>query len=97
MKSVENSILNPIEYYENNVGGTISLLSAMQLTGVKKLLFSSTAAIYGEPEYYPIDENHPLKSLNPYGNTKLIIENILKDIFISEKIGQYYALDILIP
>ena len=85
LKSVENSILNPIEYYENNVGGTISLLSAMQLTGVKKLLFSSTAAIYGEPEYYPIDENHPLKSLNPYGNTKLIIENILKDIFDMEK------------
>ena len=53
--------------------------------GVKKLLFSSTAAIYGEPEYYPIDENHPLKSLNPYGNTKLIIENILKDIFDMEK------------
>ena len=85
LKSVENSILNPIEYYENNVGGTISLLSAMQLTGVKKLLFSSTAAIYGEPEYYPIDENHPLKTLNPYGNTKLIIENILKDIFDTEK------------
>ena len=85
LKSVEGSILNPIEYYENNVGGTISLLSAMQLTGVKKLLFSSTAAIYGEPKYNPIDENHPLKTLNPYGNTKLIIENILEDIFNIEK------------
>ena len=84
-KSVEKSILNPIEYYENNVGGTISLLSAMKLTGVKNLLFSSTAAIYGEPDYYPIDENHPLKTLNPYGNTKLIIENILKDLFNLEK------------
>ena len=95
MKSIEGSILNPIEYYENNVGGTISLLSAMRSTGVKKLLFSSTAAIYGEPEYNPIDENHPLKTLNPYGNTKLIIENILEDIFNIEKIGQYYLLDIL--
>ena len=85
LKSVAKSILNPVEYYENNVGGTISLLSAMKLTGVKKLLFSSTAAIYGEPEYNPIDENHPLKTLNPYGNTKLIIENILKDIFNTEK------------
>ena len=85
LKSVEKSILNPIEYYENNVAGTINLLSAMKFTGVKKLLFSSTAAIYGEPEYNPIDENHPLKTLNPYGNTKLIIENILKDVFNLEK------------
>jgi len=85
LKSVENSISNPIEYYENNVGGSISLLYAMEMTGVKKLLFSSTAAIYGEPEYSPIDENHPLRTLNPYGNTKLIIENILKDIFNNHK------------
>lgn len=84
-KSVENSIINTTEFYENNVGGSISLLSAMKITGVKKLLFSSTAAIYGEPEYSPIDEKHPLKALNPYGNTKLIIEKILKDIFINEK------------
>ena len=84
-KSVENSILNATEYYENNVGGSISLLSAMKITGVKKLLFSSTAAIYGEPEYSPIDENHPLKTLNPYGNTKLIIEKILNDVFTNEK------------
>tara|TARA_A100001388_G_C28750004_1_gene491621 strand:+ start:777 stop:1781 length:1005 start_codon:yes stop_codon:yes gene_type:complete len=85
LKSVENSILNPIEYYENNVSGSISLLYAMEITGVKKLLFSSTAAIYGEPEYSPIDEKHPLKTLNPYGNTKLIVENILKDIFNNYK------------
>ena len=57
----------------------------MKLTGVKKLLFSSTAAIYGEPEYHPIDEKHPLKTLNPYGNTKLIIENILEDVFNIER------------
>ena len=84
-KSVENSILSPTEYYENNVGGSLSLLSAMKITGVKKLLFSSTAAIYGEPEYYPIDENHPLKTLNPYGHTKLIVEKMLNNIFINEK------------
>tara|TARA_X000000950_G_scaffold41957_1_gene46143 strand:+ start:34040 stop:35044 length:1005 start_codon:yes stop_codon:yes gene_type:complete len=85
LKSVENSILTPLEYYENNVGGTINLLYAMRITGVKRLLFSSTAAIYGEPEYCPIDENHPLRSLNPYGNTKLIVERILSDIFVNEK------------
>ena len=84
-KSVENSLLTPTEYYENNVGGSLSLLSAMKITGVKKLLFSSTAAIYGEPEYSPIDEKHPLKTLNPYGSTKLIFENILNDIFTYEK------------
>lgn len=85
LKSVENSILSPLEYYENNVGGTINLLYAMRITGVKRILFSSTAAIYGEPEYCPIDENHPLRSLNPYGNTKLIVERILSDIFVNEK------------
>jgi len=80
LKSVSDSVINPLEYYEVNVHGTISLLRAMKLTGVKKFLFSSTAAVYGEPEFCPIDENHALKPLNPYANTKIVIENILKDI-----------------
>ena len=80
LKSVHDSNINPLEYYEVNVNGTLSLLRAMKSTGVKKLLFSSTAAVYGEPEFCPIDENHPLKPLNPYAKSKIIIENILKDI-----------------
>ena len=80
LKSVSDSILEPLEYYEVNVNGTISLLKAMQMTGVKKFLFSSSAAVYGEPDYCPINENHSLKPLNPYAQTKIIIENILKDI-----------------
>ena len=84
LKSVSESIINPLEYYEVNVNGTISLLRAMKITGVKKFLFSSSAAVYGEPDYCPIDENHPLNPLNPYAQTKIIIENILKDIIKSE-------------
>ena len=85
LKSVKESITNPLKYYEINVGGTISLLAAMQKTNVKKLLFSSSATIYGEPNYLPIDEVHPLKAINPYGETKLAVENILKDLVISDK------------
>ena len=80
LKSVPDSILEPLEYYEVNVNGTISLLKAMKLTGVKKFIFSSSAAVYGEPDSCPINENHALKPLNPYANTKILIENILKDI-----------------
>jgi UDP-glucose 4-epimerase len=69
-----------LEYYEVNVKGTISLLQAMKYTGVKRFLFSSTAAVYGEPDFCPIDEKHKLNPLNPYAQTKIIIENILKDI-----------------
>ena len=85
LKSVKESIKYPLNYYEINVGGTISLLLAMQKTNVKNLVFSSSATIYGAPCYLPIDENHPLKAINPYGETKLIAENILKDVVISDK------------
>ena len=84
LKSVSDSILEPLEYYEVNVNGTLSLLKAMQLTGVKKFIFSSSAAVYGEPESCPINENHALKSLNPYARTKILIENILQDIVKAE-------------
>ena len=85
LKSVSDSIINPLEYYDVNVNGTISILRSMQVSGVKNFIFSSTAAIYGEPEYCPIDENHNLEALNPYGRTKIVIENILKDIINIEK------------
>tara|TARA_Y100001970_G_scaffold101723_1_gene127754 strand:+ start:336 stop:1340 length:1005 start_codon:yes stop_codon:yes gene_type:complete len=84
LKSVANSLNNPLDYYDVNVLGTISLLKAMQKTGIKNLLFSSSATVYGKPAYLPIDENHPLKAINPYGETKLIVEKILQDLYISD-------------
>lgn len=76
---VEESVKNPSKYYRNNVLGTINLLDSMVKHGVKKFVFSSTCATYGEPQYVPIDEKHPQKPINPYGNSKLCIEMILKD------------------
>ena len=80
LKSIQDSVNNPLKYYEVNVLGTISLLNAMQINGVKNFLFSSSASIYGEPRYLPIDEDHPLMAINPYGETKLMIEKILRDL-----------------
>ncbi len=80
LKSVEDSIKAPINYFKNNVKGTISLIEAMQIQNVKNLIFSSSATIYGEPEYLPIDEKHTKKPKNPYGRSKLIIEKILSDL-----------------
>lgn len=76
---VGESVKNPEKYYVNNVCGTINLLSAMLENDVKKIVFSSTAATYGEPKYIPIDEKHPQHPINPYGQTKLMIEKILDD------------------
>lgn len=76
---VAESVINPQKYYYNNVYGTLNLLNAMLEFGVKKIVFSSTAATYGEPEYSPMDENHPQNPINPYGNSKLMIEKILDD------------------
>ncbi len=76
---VEESVYNPAKYYKNNVSGTLNLLDTMVKYNVLKIVFSSTAAIYGEPEYSPTDENHPKNPINPYGKTKLIIENIMDD------------------
>ena len=76
---VGESVKNPQKYYKNNVCGTINLLSAMLEHNVKKIVFSSTAATYGEPEYMPIDEKHPQNPINPYGQTKLMIEKIMDD------------------
>lgn len=76
---VGESVKNPQKYYLNNVCGTLNLLEAMLENNVKKLVFSSTAATYGEPVYTPIDEKHPQEPINPYGQTKLFIEKILDD------------------
>ena len=74
---VGESVKNPQKYYQNNVCGTLNLLEAMFENDVKKIVFSSTAATYGEPVYTPIDENHPQLPINPYGQTKLMIERIM--------------------
>jgi len=76
---VGESVQNPRKYYKNNVCGTINLLDTMIDYDVKKIVFSSTAATYGEPIYTPIDENHPQSPINPYGQTKLMIEKIMDD------------------
>jgi len=83
LKAVGESVQNPLEYYDNNVGGTISLLNAMTEVGIKRLVFSSSATVYGDPQYLPIDEAHPRSTTNPYGRTKLQIENILEDLATS--------------
>ncbi|MFB1082087.1 UDP-glucose 4-epimerase GalE [Jeotgalibacillus sp. JSM ZJ347] len=75
---VGESVQNPLKYYENNVGGAISLLQAMTRHGVKKLVFSSTAATYGEPETDLLTEEDPVSPTNPYGETKLAVEKMLK-------------------
>ena len=76
---VGESAKDPQKYYINNVCGTLNLLKAMLENGVKQIVFSSTAATYGEPKYIPIDENHPQEPINTYGQTKLIIEHVLDD------------------
>ncbi|OOZ38578.1 UDP-glucose 4-epimerase GalE [Solemya pervernicosa gill symbiont] len=77
--AVGESVVEPAEYYQNNVAATLNLLDAMVSHGVKELVFSSTAAVYGEPEYSPIDEAHPTTPINPYGRSKLMVEQILQD------------------
>ncbi|MGD9969464.1 MAG: UDP-glucose 4-epimerase GalE [Sulfuricurvum sp.] len=84
LKAVGESVEKPLEYYDNNVQGTLCLLRAMQLNGIKTLVFSSSATVYGNPEYLPLNESHPRSATNPYGRTKLMIEEILGDFFRSD-------------
>jgi UDP-glucose 4-epimerase len=77
---VNESVRDPGKYYENNVGGTITLLRAAQAASIDKIVFSSTCATYGMPLSIPMDEGHPQSPLNPYGQSKLIVEQILKDL-----------------
>jgi UDP-glucose 4-epimerase len=76
---VGESVADPLKYYTRNVGGTLALLKAMREAGVPKLVFSSTAAVYGEPQRSPIDESHPTVPVNPYGSSKLAIERMLAE------------------
>ncbi|WP_137751663.1 UDP-glucose 4-epimerase GalE [Sphingopyxis sp. L1A2A] len=80
LKAVGESVAEPIRYYDNNVRGTLSLVQAMADCDVKTLVFSSSATVYGEPRYLPLDENHPTSATNPYGRTKLMVEEMLSDI-----------------
>jgi UDP-glucose 4-epimerase len=84
LKAVGESVQNPIDYFDNNVGGTISLLQAMRATNIKTLVFSSSATVYGAPQYLPLDENHPTQATNPYGRSKLHIEEMLADVVASD-------------
>lgn len=84
LKAVGESVSIPLNYYQNNITGTIVLLNLMNKYGCKSLVFSSSATVYGIPQYLPIDENHPLSCTNPYGRTKLFIEEILRDLYVSD-------------
>ncbi len=77
--AVGESVRDPAKYYQNNLTGTLNLLDAMREHGVNKIVFSSTAAIFGNPQYVPIDEAHPQAPINPYGMTKWVTEQILRD------------------
>jgi UDP-glucose 4-epimerase len=84
LKAVGESVEMPIAYYDNNVSGSISLLLAMQATDIKTLVFSSSATVYGDPRYLPLDESHPTSVTNPYGRSKLHIEDMLADVAQSD-------------
>jgi UDP-glucose 4-epimerase len=80
LKAVGESVERPLDYYDHNVIGTHRLLQAMQAAGVRSLVFSSSATVYGDPQRLPLTEDHPLSATNPYGRTKLIIEDMLRDL-----------------
>ncbi|GCD81089.1 UDP-glucose 4-epimerase [Parageobacillus thermoglucosidasius] len=84
LKAVGESVAIPLRYYHNNITGTLMLCEVMQAYGVKKMVFSSSAAVYGTPERVPISEDFPLQATNPYGRTKLMIEEILRDLYVSD-------------
>jgi UDP-glucose 4-epimerase len=84
LKAVNESNARPMMYYENNVLGTMRLVSAMKKAKVKTLVFSSSATVYGIPAYPPLDEKHPLGPTNPYGRTKFFIEEMLRDLYRSD-------------
>ncbi|MDA9313361.1 UDP-glucose 4-epimerase GalE [Amylibacter sp.] len=79
LKAVGESVADPIKYYDVNVGGSVSLLRAMCKAECNNIVFSSSATVYGKPKYLPYDEEHPTSPVNPYGRTKLMIENIISD------------------
>ena len=84
LKAVGESVIKPLAYYDNNVNGTLRLLEAMAECNIKSLVFSSSATVYGNPQYLPLTEDHPLSATNPYGKTKLVIEDMLRDLYRSD-------------
>ncbi|TCI36226.1 UDP-glucose 4-epimerase GalE [Exiguobacterium sp. SH4S7] len=84
LKAVGESVNEPLRYYENNVVGTTVLLDVMNAFDVKRIVFSSSATVYGMPERTPIDESFPLSATNPYGRTKLMIEDIMRDLAVAD-------------
>ena len=92
LKAVGESVLKPVDYYANNVQGAISLLQAMQGAGCTTLVFSSSATVYGDPHYLPIDEAHPTRATSPYGRCKLHIEEILSDLSVADPSWRLAAL-----
>ena len=85
LKAVGESVQKPIEYYHNNITGTLVLLDLMRKYNCKKIVFSSSATVYGTPKTVPIKEDFPLSTTNPYGSTKLMLEQILKDVCVSDE------------
>jgi len=85
LKAVGESVLKPLQYYHNNITGTIILLEVMRQYNCKKIVFSSSATVYGLPKTVPITEDFPLSITNPYGSTKLFIEQIMKDSYVADK------------
>lgn len=84
LKAVGESVEKPLEYYHNNLTGTLILLQVMRRHNVKRIVFSSSATVYGSPKTVPIKEDFPLSTTNPYGATKLMIENMLRDLYHSD-------------
>ncbi|MDY5627792.1 MAG: UDP-glucose 4-epimerase GalE [Clostridia bacterium] len=84
LKAVGESVSIPLKYYHNNITGTLILCEVMAKHNVKKIVFSSSATVYGSPKTVPIKEDFPLSTTNPYGSTKLMIENILRDLYVSD-------------
>ncbi len=85
LKSVGESVEIPLKYYHNNITGTLILCEVMKSYNVKKFVFSSSATVYGKPKSVPVTEDFPLSAINPYGRTKLMIEDILIDLYYSDK------------
>lgn len=91
LKAVGESVSKPIDYYENNVVGSLVLFRAMQTHGVNRLVFSSSATVYGDAKEMPIREHYPISATNPYGRSKLIIEEMLRDIALGDEINRTAA------
>ena len=89
LKAVGESVQQPLKYYDNNISGTVNLLKCMDAGGIKRIVFSSSATVYGAPKSVPIKEDFPLSTTNPYGATKLMIEDILRDVCFAD--GEWSA------